>query len=217
LSSDFIDPYLNPSTGVLRNLVGATSYDELANAEGELVTFRTGEFLEKLPIKVTGSLGDLKAIHRWLFQDVYDWAGQTRTVEIRKLGENSQFFLPSTNIEMGVNWAQGELAKDGMLKGMDKRTLVQRLSFHYDNYNFAHPFREGNGRTQRLSWTLICHDAGFDLDWRKVSGEENDEASRLAAEELDRTGLESMFDKIATPCDPDVPINAEMLEGGHLS
>lgn len=210
--ADFVDPYIDPATGVLRNLVGASTYDELRNAEGELIAMRTSEFLEELPFRVTGSMDDFLRIHQWLFRDIYDWAGKPRTVEIRKRREGSEFFLPSPNIPMGFDWAQDELRKDGMLKGLSTSQFSQRLAYHFDNYNFIHPFREGNGRTQRLFWTLLCHDAGFDLDWRLVSGEESDEASRAAAEDMDLSGLIAMFERISSPCDPAVPLNQGLLE-----
>lgn len=217
MSDTFVDPYLDPATGILRNLVGAKTYDELNNAEGELVSARTVEFLTVLPFHASGTLEDLCRIHGWLFQDIYDWAGKVRTVEIRKASEGSQFFLTSGNIAMGVAWARDELVKDSFLVDMPRDIFINRLSYHYDNYNFIHPFREGNGRTQRLLWTLICHDAGYALDWRLVSGAENDEASRLAAEDLDLGGLESMFDKICVSVDPSIPINADLLSSGHLN
>lgn len=211
MEREFVDPYLDPSSGVLRNLVGATTYDTLRNAEGELVAMRMGQFLEELPLRPAGSLEDFKAIHQWLFQDIYDWAGVPRTVEICKNAENSEFFLPSANIGMGFSWSQEELLRDGALKRLPPDGFVQRLAYHYDNYNFIHPFREGNGRTQRLFWTLLCHDAGYDLDWCQVSGEENDEASRAAAEEGDLSGLVRMFARIARPTDPALPINQGLL------
>ena len=104
-----------------------------------------------------------------------------------------------------------------MLKGLGFPEFVTRLAYHYDNYNFIHPFREGNGRTQRVFWTLLCHEAGYDLNWCLVSGEENDEASRLAAEDGNCSGLIEMFGRIASPCNPAVPINADLLISGHLS
>ena len=211
MEREFVDPYLDPSSGVLRNLVGATTYDTLRNAEGELVAMRMVQFLEEFPLRPTGSLDDFKAIHQWLFQDIYDWAGVPRTVEICKNAENSEFFLPSANIGMGFSWSQEELLRDGALKGLPPDGFVQRLAYHFDNYNFIHPFREGNGRTQRLFWTLLCHDAGYDLDWCQVSGEENDEASRAAAEEGDLSGLVRMFARIARPTDPALPINQGLL------
>ncbi|TPF96156.1 hypothetical protein EP30_08910 [Bifidobacterium sp. UTCIF-39] len=212
----FVDPYINRQTGILANLVGATTYDELRNAEGEFVALRMNEFFSKPIVRVTGSLDDFRMLHRMLFQDIYAWAGEIRTVEIRKNIEGAEFFLPSTNIAMGVTWAQGELMKDNMLVGLAPQSFARRLAYHYDNYNFIHPFREGNGRVQRLFWTLLCHDAGYDLDWRLVSGEENDEASRIAAEQQNYTGLERIFIRIASPCDPNTPINSEILTVGHL-
>ncbi|RSX53218.1 toxin-antitoxin system, toxin component [Bifidobacterium goeldii] len=212
----FIDPYIDQSTGILRNLIGVATYDELQNAEGEFVALRMNEFFTRPVPHMSGSLDDFRMLHRVLFQDIYDWAGEIRTVEIRKNVEGAEFFLPSTNIVMGIGWAQGELRKDDMLSGLDPSRFAQRLAYHYDNYNFIHPFREGNGRVQRLFWTLLCHDAGYDLDWRLVSGEENDEASRLAAEDQNYTMLEAMFRRIASPCDPAVPISSESLTSGHL-
>lgn len=212
----FVDPYIDPSTGILRNLVGARTYEELYNAEGELVASRTVEFLTVLPFHVSGTLKDFCEMHRWLFQDVYDWAGTIRTVEIRKSAEGSQFFLPCQNIATGIAWSHEELSKDNYLVGMERDAFIRRLAYHYDNYNYIHPFREGNGRTQRLFWTLICHDAGYDLDWRLVSADENNEASRLAAEGLDLTALERMFERICRPCDPSIPINRDLMPSGHL-
>ena len=215
--SKFVDPYIDPETGVLRNLAGARTYDELLNVEGEFVAMRTNEFLEQhSAFRPSGTLEDLCLIHRSLFQDVYDWAGEIRTVEIRKETEGAEFFLPSTNIAMGIEWSRSELLKDGMMKQVDREHFAERLAYHYDNYNFVHPFREGNGRTQRLFWTYICHDAGYDLDWRLVSGEENDEASRLAAEQQDYSLLTVMFSRILSPVASTDPINRSMVGSSHL-
>ena len=103
-----------------------------------------------------------------------------------------------------------------MLRELNGEKFAELLAYHFDNYNFVHPFREGNGRTQRLFWTFLCHDAGYDLDWRKVSGEENDEASRLAAEDRDYAGLIRIFRRIAKPCDSRAPIFSEDAGGSHL-
>lgn len=216
MSDEFVDPYIDPETGVLNNLVGARTYDDLARAEGELVSLRMSELIERGNLHPTGTLDDFCRIHRALFQDIYAWAGSIRTVEIRKNLDGAEFFLPSANIAMGIEWSRSELLRDNMLKGLKRSAFLERLAYHYDNYNFVHPFREGNGRTQRLFWTLLCHDAGYDLDWRLVSGEENDEASRLAAEDRDYSQLVNMFSKIAMLCDPSVPINRELLAANHL-
>ena len=216
MPSDFVDPYIDPKTGILANIPGARTWDALKQAEGELVGTRLLQLFADPPLICNGSLDELKIIHHRLFQDVYAWAGLIRTVEIRKNIEDSEFFLPSTNIAMGVTWSQSELKHDHMLKGMDLATFAERLAYHYDNYNFVHPFREGNGRTQRVMWTMLCHSAGYDLDWRQVSGDENDNASRIAAEDRDYSALISIFMRIAHPCDPSRPFNMDFVPAEHL-
>lgn len=213
---DFIDPYIDQSTGILANIPGARTWDELKQAEGELVGARLLQLFADPPTICDGSLDELKIIHHLLFQDVYTWAGQIRTVEIRKNIEGSEFFLPSTNIGIGIAWSQSELKSDHMLKGLNRSNFAERLAYHYDNYNFVHPFREGNGRTQRVLWTMLCHSAGYDLDWRRVSGDENDNASRMAAEDRDYSALISIFTRIAHPCDPQRPFNINLIQTGHL-
>lgn len=84
MPAKFVDPYIDPKTDILTNLVGAASYDELSRAEGELVALRISEFVANANAHPTGTLQDFCDIHRALFQDVYSWAGCIRTVEIRK-------------------------------------------------------------------------------------------------------------------------------------
>lgn len=74
-SQELLDPYLDPETGILRNLVGARARDSLDDAEGSLSFARLVQLMGRPP-KSTGDLAELCAIHRHLFQDLYDWAGQ---------------------------------------------------------------------------------------------------------------------------------------------
>ncbi|MFV0434308.1 MAG: hypothetical protein ACK5LO_10040 [Leucobacter sp.] len=73
-SPEHSDPYLDPTTGVLRNKVGALTRADLASGEGALAFARAVE-LADTPVPATGDLNEFRAIHRHLFQDVYDWAG----------------------------------------------------------------------------------------------------------------------------------------------
>lgn len=82
------------------------------------------------------------------------------------------------------------------MQRLSKSDFVKRLAYFYDQINYIHPFREGNGRLQRVFWSRLASDAGFEIDWTKVVGKENDEASRLAAEKMDLSALEAMFKKI---------------------
>jgi cell filamentation protein len=148
-STEFVDPYLDPETGLLRNKVGARAQDALDAAEAAMVFTRQTQLIDQ-PVKPTGDLDELRAVHRHLFQDIYDWAGELRTVDIRKNAEGAQFFLPKSMIGRAFMFAAGELRDDNMLRGMGRDQFIDRLTYYYDSFNYIHPFREGNGRTQRV-------------------------------------------------------------------
>jgi cell filamentation protein len=154
------------------------------------------------PPKPTGDLAELCAIRRHLFQDLYDWAGQIRIIDIRKNVEGAEFFLPSGMIERASVFAAGELRSDNALRGLDRAHFIDRLAFHYDQVNYIHPFREGNGRVQRVFWNRIAVTAGWQLDWRPVHGDVTDRASRAASDQRDLGPLRAMFDQIVTAAPP---------------
>ena len=90
--TDFVDPYLDPETGILRNLVNAKTIEELEQAEADLVLASEFELLSET--KILQCNPDLLCrIHKILFGKIYDFAGKYRTVDIRKNVENSEFFL----------------------------------------------------------------------------------------------------------------------------
>lgn len=90
-STEVVDPYLDPETGLLRNLVGARDHATLVAAEGALVFARAIQLLDQPP-ESTSDLRELRAIHLFLFQDIFDWAGQIRVVDIRKKAKTPNFF-----------------------------------------------------------------------------------------------------------------------------
>ncbi|BDR54906.1 hypothetical protein KIMH_10170 [Bombiscardovia apis] len=192
------DPYLIPGSQVLRNRVGARTAEQLLLAENDLVTARFQELNEE-HLTAQGTLEQLRWIHHYLFQDVYDLAGQVRTIDMSKGG--GTVFQPLRLFNNGAEYAERTLRADCMLVGLKRDEFVKRLSVHYDNFNMLHPFREGNGRTQRVFWTLVARDAGWGLDWPAVSKSENDRASILAHERVDYSLLEAMFARIAQPLD----------------
>lgn len=151
------DPYLIPGTNVLRNLVGATDEDALAAAENDLCSARAAILREDLP-SAEGTLEQLRRIHRFLFRDVYDWAGEVRTIDMGK-GEGLPF-QPLELFSIGVRYSEEVLRGDDLLKGLGHDEFVKRLSVSYNNFNILHPFREGNGRTQRIFWEIIAREAG---------------------------------------------------------
>jgi len=191
----FVDPYFDDAIGDLRNLLGAKSSEELKKLEPQIV-FANELELESVSILRTNDLTELLLVHKQLFKDVYDWAGQIRTVDIKKSSEKSEFFLIVSKIRDAANYVFAEFAKEAYLQNLPKEEFIKRLAHHYDQLNYIHPFREGNGRTQRVFWSRVAKDAGYVIDWGLIVGNENDEASRLAAEQMDLTKLEIMFARI---------------------
>lgn len=191
-----IDPYLIPGTSVLRNLVNAHSGQALNAAESDLVNARYSK-LSSIPLAAEGTVRQLQWIHHFLFQDVYEWAGRIRTIDMSKGG--GSVFQPLQLFTTGVQYAESTLQHDHMLQGLDRDRFIERLAANYDNFNTLHPFREGNGRTQRVFWTLIARDAGWGLNWAQISKRENDCASFIAHENVDYHLLAHMFETIIQP------------------
>ncbi|MDR2973777.1 MAG: Fic family protein [Propionibacteriaceae bacterium] len=191
----FVDPYFDPEIGDLRNLLGAQSTAQLRELEPQAV-FANELELSIVDIPRTNDLKELRALHAQLFKGVYDWAGHIRTVDIRKHRENAGFFLPVAFVERAAGFVFHELANENDLKGLSRDEFVRRLAHFYDQLNYIHPFREGNGRTQRVFWRRVAGGAGFTIDWSKVIGEENDLACRVAMEQHNLTPLVEMFHRI---------------------
>jgi cell filamentation protein len=190
-----VDPYFDESIGDLHNLLGAKSSEELKKLEPQIV-FANELELESINIPRTNDLEELLRIDGQLFKSVYDWAGQIRIVDIKKPANDAEYFLPVSKIHMAAAYVFSELAKEKYLQGLGINDFATRIAYYYDQLNYIHPFREGNGRTQRVLWSRVAKDADYEIDWTLIVGEENDEASRLAAEKMDRSKLEVMFAKI---------------------
>jgi cell filamentation protein len=144
---EYIDPdyiYTDPQTGILRNKENIEDYKLLVNYE----SFKCSERLEELkakPIKIK-NYSTLLAIHKHLFQDVYEWAGQKRTVEISK--DDKQFF-PVNHFNTAFSYIDNLIYEYRTIDKIDKTKLSVKLAEILDAINYLHPFREGNGRTQR--------------------------------------------------------------------
>ena len=177
------DPYLDPQTGILRNLLGATTAEQLAEFEGDLISSRTIQLLTYDLVPHTCDLAEVQGIHKHIFQDLFDWAGDIRTIDMRR--GDGEFFAPREGIEINAFHVFEALREKNQLRGLGREEFVHELADFYDQLNFIHPFRDGNGRTQRLLWSRVALKAGWVLDWRPIHGEVLDEVSRAAREERD--------------------------------
>ena len=150
--------YTDPKTGLLRNLFDITDAETLLFVESSAVTKRLQELYEK-PIKIKG-IESLLSIHHHLFQDVYEWAGKVRTVNISKDGKP---FFEGEHFHIAFRFIDTLILEFRNIKKSDKEALAKKLAEILDNINFLHPFRDGNGRTQREFLRLLAHEKGLTL------------------------------------------------------
>ena len=162
-----------PDFSVLKNKLDIRDADTLGRVERRLTTDR---IFEGVP---TGNfdLAHLKALHRHLFQDVYDWAGELRTVEISKGGSQFQF---RRYIETGMADVHRRLVTTDFLKRLDAAAFAREAGAIIGDVNYVHPFREGNGRVQLLYLERLAARAGHPIDLRRLEREAWMAASRQA-------------------------------------
>ena len=191
-----MDPYVYPGTNVLRNLRDIRDPERLSKAEAIATSRRIIE-LEGNPKLGTFDTQHLQSIHRHIFQDIYPWAGEFRTVNISRSGQ-FPFAFPE-QIVPSLGRLFGELRKEHHLADADGPKFCNRAAHYMGELNALHPFREGNGRTQRQFIRQLAGRNGYTLDWSRVSRERMTEASRQSFQHGDNAGLEqalrSAFDK----------------------
>ena len=151
------DPYTYPGTDTLRNRLGITDDKTLTEAERRLTLARGAE-AARLTFPATAD--GYRALHRHLFQDLYDWAGQDRTVNIAK-GGSSFAHVPYIARELDKRFS--DMRAGDALKGLARDEFFDRLGNHINEINAIHAFREGNGRTMRHHAAQLAHDAGHPI------------------------------------------------------
>lgn len=109
-----------------------------------------------------------KRLHYKVFSDIYEWAGQCRAVNMSKKGTN---FCPFDKIEENGERIFSSLKKQNYFKNTDNITFVDLFTDLYCELNMLHPFREGNGRIQRLFLTMIANNAGKELDFSHIDSD----------------------------------------------
>ncbi len=156
--------YCYKDTDVLINKLNITNDEDLFNAERELVSLRTYELNEK-PLKGNFDFQYLKNIHKYLFQDVYRWAGDIRNCNIAK----QDLFCLTEHIESFGTEVFNKLKKEKYFVDYDNETTLNKLVELFADINALHPFREGNGRSQRVFIESLAKINGINLDLTNVS------------------------------------------------
>ena len=165
------DKYVYPGTEVLINKFNIKNSEELVEVERRLTSLKYQDIREgKIKINKTFDYEHLKSLHKELFKDLYDWAGKERTVDISK---SNTLFCRAMFIEEEARRIFNNLKKDNFFKDIkDKSEFSKKLGQLFLDINMLHPFREGNGRSQRLFIGDLVKENGYYLEWTNISKEE---------------------------------------------
>ena len=165
---------LNPSsdncyegTTCLVNKLGIRDEKKLSEIEAG-ITFAKAVMLEETPINDDFGFEHFKKIHEFLLCDLYEWAGQVRTVDISKKRTK---FLDAASIE-SIGTKCFAKVKDGYFENLPFDEFVKRIAEFYNDVNYIHPFREGNGRTQRIYFAQLIRHYGYDINFADVDTNE---------------------------------------------
>lgn len=155
------DDYCYPGTTVLKNLRNLRSQRTLTRFETAMTAQR---FDEPLP-EGRLSVRHYRAVHHHLFQDVYAWAGKTRTVRISK--EGSTFCYPE-HIDAQLKQAFASLKKKHHLRNLPADKFAEQAAEFLSLLNAIHAFRDGNGRAQLAFMALVALKAGHPLHLERL-------------------------------------------------
>jgi cell filamentation protein len=161
------DPYCYPNTRVLQNHAGIQDRAQL-EAHERRSSARRISLLEAKPIPGRFDLAHLCEIHGFIFDEVYPFAGEVRTVDLHK---GTSLFCKATHIETAAAEVFGALKKEGHLRRLEARPFVERAAHYLGEINALHPFREGNGRAQREFVRTLALQAGYALDWSRTDSQ----------------------------------------------
>ncbi|WP_442774185.1 Fic/DOC family protein [Lactococcus hircilactis] len=181
--------YTYPNSSVLINRFNLTDADKAHEKEYQLTADRVIE-LARNPINVW-TVKDILKIHGYLFQDMYDWAGQYRKVNISKQGNAFMAMQAFGSAETYMN----SLLEDFHENVYNREEVIKGLAKILDNENYFHPFREGNGRTQREVIRSLAMSKGYKA---RINILEDDIYNLYmdGTVHSDITKLEQLFDKI---------------------
>lgn len=185
--------YCYPHSKVLINKLGIKDEEKLRIAEREITSLRIANAKISV-IKGDFDLLHLKRVHKYIFGDIYEWAGEIRWVNIAK----GNMFCNYVFIESNAGSLFNKLKRENCLKDVSKDKIPLRLAHYLSEINALHPFREGNGRAQRLFIEYLAENAGYRVDFSQVTDKQMIEAS-AASFLCDYTKMDEIFTAITQP------------------
>lgn len=181
-------------TTCLINKLDIRDEKQLESVESH-ITLAKIAMLQKEPIQSELDFEHYKAIHRFIFEDLYVWAGETRTVNISKKGTR---FARYDEIETLAKACFERLKRCNYFKNSDIETFIENLTDLYCVTNYLHPFRQGNGRTQRVFLAEVARNAGYEINFSNINTDELMIATIQAANGVD-ANLKDMLSKSISP------------------
>jgi len=194
----------------LKNKIGAETHEALEAAEHPLLAIRLLELRSGLGPEPTFDTSYLQALHKHLFQDVFEWAGELRH-ETFAFADGSTASMPAmhkiggkdfaigNDIDRGLQSLMSDLQSRNFLRGLDRETFATEAADAFARLNSIHPFREGNGRTQREFFAALAERAGHPLEFGVISDERMTFVSVAAYERGDLAPMRRMFAEITDP------------------
>jgi len=175
------EDYVYPGTQVLRNRADIRDPDQLQRFERGVTAVRLQE-LKESPVRGDYGLAHMQAIHRHVFRDVYEWAGEMRTVDIAKGPANDRtLFALREDIAVKAELIKASIEESGHLRGTNREEFAAKMGEVYAAVNELHPFREGNGRATREFMDQLAQESGRRLDYTRVDNETWKEAAKQSA------------------------------------
>lgn len=164
--------YFWPGTNVLRNRYNIRDEQELRRREYRETSKREAEIrLGRIAIPKTGNAEELQALHAHLFGNIYEWAGTFRDVNMTKI----RGFCGVDQLDRYMKWVSDRI-KPIEWQNLNQHHFVNHAAYSFMILNWAHPFREGNGRVTKLFMDRQIEAAPYELDYSKVTPLEWDTA-----------------------------------------
>ena len=177
------------------NKLGIANPHALAAAVTECSSRRLAE-LQKSPIRGGFDASHLQEIHRYLYQDVFDWAGELRRIESGG--------APTPDLESALNRVFDRLSRENLLKGLDKSEWMRRATDYSEELRSLHPFLAGNDLAIQEFATELARKNNLKLEWRESPESASDAVA--FAEQAERSAQLRRLIMLAVDADPAAPI-----------
>ena len=183
--------YCYKGTNVLVNKMNIKDPIALKNYETSVIGLKLMA-LSKQGITGKFDVSHFVSIHKFLFEDIYPFAGLFRTENIAK---DCFQFAEWEYIENELTRLLSELKSENFLANLTKEKFAERLAYYWAELNVLHPFREGNGRTQRIFISQLIRHAGYEIEFSKISADDLMSATIKAANGVNDY-LKDIFTKV---------------------